>query len=468
MIVDNENIIPIFNGDLYPSQQLAASKLYDWWKSPSLEATLKGYAGTGKTYLLKHFINVIVDKSFTITAPTHKALRVLEQHVNVKGKTLQSLHGLKPNTDLVNFDVDSLNFDTIGAPKMQNYSLIIIDESSMINTDLFELNRRRSKEYGVKVLYVGDDLQLPPVKESESQVFNNVSTIIELDTIIRQKEDNPLLHLFELLRNDIREGKSDCLTYLTNNRNGIVNDKGYKVLNLTEAKHIILDYFSCEEFFNNIDYVRSTAYTNVSTNSWNNYIRENIFETHGENVIIDDLITSYKTLVDDNNAPIITNSEDYIIDQIRPYRNEYRLDVNCVILKSTYNLKKTEMLQVLNTKDPENIMKYINLLTLLRRKAIATGGKKGWYPFHRFKNQILCMTDVEIDGKKITRELDYGYTLTVHKLQGSTFNNIFVDGQDICQPMTKWGKRISADINLRNRLLYVGLSRAKDKAYIKF
>ena len=468
MIIENDSIIPVFNGNLYPSQQLAASKLYDWWKSPSLEATLKGYAGTGKTFLLKHFINIIVDKSFTITAPTHKALRVLEQHVNCKGMTLQSLHGLKPNVDLANFDVDKLNFDTIGTPKMQNYSLIIIDESSMINKELFELNRRRSKEYGVKVLYVGDPLQLPPVKEDESRVFTSIDTVIELDVIIRQKEDNSLLGLFELLRNDIREGKSDCLNYLANNRDGISNDKGYQVLNLSQAKSIILDYFSSDTFFNNIDYVRATSYTNISTNSWNTYIRDNIFETGGETVIIDDLLTSYKTLVDDNNAPIIINSEDYIIDQIRPYRNEYRLDVNCVVLKSAYNLKKTEMLQVLDTKDPDNLQRYISLLSLLRSKALSTGGKKGWYPFHKFKNQILSMTDVEVDGRKIVRELDYGYTSTVHKLQGSTFNNIFIDGQDICQPITKWGKRRPADLNLRNRLLYVALSRASEKAFIKF
>ena len=65
------------------------------------------------------------------------------------------------------------------------------------------------------------------------------------------------------------------------------------------------------------------------------------------------------------------------------------------------------------------------------------------------------------------RDIDYGYSLTTHKLQGSTFDNIFVDVFDICNPITKYGKYAKTDINLRNRLLYVALSRAKHLAILK-
>ena len=59
--------------NLYPSQQQALDRLSDWYNSNELECTLCGYAGTGKTYILRYFLDNIVDKSFTITAPTHKA-----------------------------------------------------------------------------------------------------------------------------------------------------------------------------------------------------------------------------------------------------------------------------------------------------------------------------------------------------------------------------------------------------------
>lgn len=454
---------------LYRSQQKALEELTIWWNSNELEATLKGVAGTGKTFLLKTFLDNVVNKTKVITAPTHKALRVAEEHIKCKGLTLQSLHGLKPDTSLETFDIDNLEFSSIGIPKMEHYSLVVIDESSMINKSLFLLNRRRMEQYNVKVLYVGDPLQLPPVNEKESEVFHSVKTIIELDEIIRQGKDNPLLTLFELLREDIKNNTSTCLDYIVKHPSNIVNGVGYKRVNATEYKQLMLEYFDNDLFFQNINYVRAMAYTNIVVSNWNNFIRTNIFDTHDSSLSIYDLLTSYSTIVDENNQPVITNSEDYIIDEIRPYRNEYRLDVNCVVLKSAYSKKQTKMLQIVNHTNPKNVQHYINILSTLREKAIANKGKKGaWYPYYKFKDRILCMVDIEVDSKRITRQLDYGYALTVHKLQGSTFDNIFIDGYDICQPMTKFGKTRPNDINLRNRLLYVALSRAKNMAFIKF
>ena len=137
---------------LYPSQQQALEKLSDWYHSNELECTLSGYAGTGKTFILRYFLENVVDKSFTITAPTHKALRVLEAQVGRKGMTLHSLHGLKPNIDLINFDIENPQFDPLNPSKIQNYNLIVIDECSMINKSLFQLNTTKAKEYKVTLL----------------------------------------------------------------------------------------------------------------------------------------------------------------------------------------------------------------------------------------------------------------------------------------------------------------------------
>lgn len=468
MNIDNIELSNRDTSGLYKSQIKALEQLQVWWNSSELEATLEGFAGTGKTYLIQYFIENVVNKSFTITAPTHKALRVLEKYVGMKGLTLQSLHGLKPNTELAGYDIDNLKFDAIGLPKMGNYSLVIIDESSMISKGLFALNRQRMKDYNVKVLYIGDPYQLPPVKEDQSEVFKSVKTIIKLDTIIRQEEGNPMLKLFELLRNDIDTGGATCLNYITKYPKNIKDGVGYSMVKIPEYKDLLDEYFGNETFFNNIDYVRATGYTNAMVGSWNRHIRNTILDTENKVLIIDDLLTSYKTLVDDNNAPIIINSEDYIIDQIRTYRNEYKLDVNCIVLKSADTQKNTEMLQVLDHSNPDNIEHYINILSKLREKAMASTQKGKWYGYYKFKNQILSMIDVEVANKSLSREIDYGYTLTVHKLQGSTFDNIFVDGRDICLPITKYGTTRKTEPNLRNRLLYVALSRAKNIAYIRF
>ena len=146
--------------DLTNSQYNALELLTKWYKSNELECLLEGPAGTGKTYLVNIFLNEVVKKTNCITAPTHKALRVLETRVGKKGVTLQSLHGLKPNMDLANFNIQHPQFDPLATPKIQNYSLVIIDEASMINADLFQLNHDKAKEHRTKILYLGDRYQL--------------------------------------------------------------------------------------------------------------------------------------------------------------------------------------------------------------------------------------------------------------------------------------------------------------------
>lgn len=468
MKIDTNKIVHTNPHGLYESQAKALQELQNWWNSDIIEWTLEGFAGTGKTFLIKKFIEVVVNKTFAITAPTHKALSVMEKHLGIKGTTLQSLHGLKPDVDMVGFDIDNLKFNAIGRPKMDNYSLVIIDESSMINTPLFNLNRERATQGKIKILYIGDPLQLPPVKEKESKVFTDVAGITKLDKVIRQKDSNPLLHLFTLLRDDIKNNTSNCLSYIVDHPTNIKNNEGYKLVKLPEYKELLLEYFKDDEFYTNIDFVRATGFTNIAITNWNNYIRESIFDTNGDSLIVDDLITAYSTLVEDDNSVIITNSDDYIIHQIIKYRNEFSLDVYCVELKSVSTGKITKPLQILNHSDPRNVQRYTNHLSELRTRAIQIGGKKGWFPYYKFKNTVLCMINVEVGNKHLTRELDYGYSLTVHKLQGSTFKNIFVDGNDICNPISKWGRAYPTEINLRNRLLYVAISRATNIAYIKF
>lgn len=223
-----------------------------------------------------------------------------------------------------------------------------------------------------------------------------------------------------------------------------------------------------DRFYRDVKFVRSTAFTNVSITLWNKHIRKVMFPQDGELLTKDDLLTAYKTVIDDNNNVILINGQDYIIDDLSLYKNSYGINTYCVILKNISTGKNTQMLQILNSNNNESTDIYLKILTKLRDNAKTTTKAGRWLPFFKFKNATLAMNDYSVGGQKLPKELDYGYCITVHKLQGSTLDNIFVDGLDICKPMTKWGKRMPADIDTRNRLLYVALSRAKYKAYIKF
>ena len=56
---------------LYPGQQQAIDKLSDWYFSNELECTLEGYAGTGKTYILRYFLDNIAVSYTHLTLPTN-------------------------------------------------------------------------------------------------------------------------------------------------------------------------------------------------------------------------------------------------------------------------------------------------------------------------------------------------------------------------------------------------------------
>lgn len=456
--------------NLYPSQQRAIEQLTNWYhNSKELEATLCGYAGTGKTHLLKYFIEHVVNKSYTITAPTHKALRVLEANVGRKGMTLHSLHGLKPNIDLQNFDIENPQFDPLNPSKIQNYNLVIIDECSMINKDLFQLNHSRAKEYNVKILYVGDPLQLPPVNEKISMTFDVVKNKVELTDIIRQEEGNPLLELFGLLRNDIQNRTNTFLQHIVRNRSNMKNGIGYDILPIQAFRERLISEFDSDAFHNNIDHLRLTAYTNQSITDWNTIIRNHIIGKDVDIIHINDLILSYNTIVDEFKDPIILNSEDYIIHDIRPYFSDEEIKTFAVNLKSMFDGHTTQPFLVVDHKDA-SFLRYKNILTHLYNRA-AQRAQHGWYVYYKFKNRFLTNTKFTIDTiqgtKYINKDIDYGYAMTVHKTQGSTFDNVAIDLTNIVFQQTAYGRKEN-DIEIRNKLIYVALSRARKSVILKY
>ncbi|MDE4942882.1 AAA family ATPase, partial [Francisella tularensis] len=63
-------------------------------------------------------------------------------------------------------------FGQIKKANIRNYILIIIDEASMINTVLFELiDSEINRSLITKVLFLGDQAQLPPIGDQLSPIF---------------------------------------------------------------------------------------------------------------------------------------------------------------------------------------------------------------------------------------------------------------------------------------------------------
>lgn len=477
MIIEKNRINPPGFG---VQQTEAINMLNRFMASNDLEFTLSGYAGTGKTFLLKYFIDKVCNVSVCPTAPTHKAVRVIEKVLNRKGKTLQSLHGLRPNLDLANFSITNPQFDPRGIDYIKNYKLVIIDEASMITESIHELNLRRAKQYGTKIIYVGDPLQLRAVEKNKTaNTSNPISKAFSsknqytLTEIMRQEEGNPLLELFPLIRADVLNSTKSFLTYIFTNREKLVGDIGYQLLNQNDFNTLLFEHFSLEHLKTNLDYARVLAYTNERVKYLNSLIRSNIIEHNNEVLTSDDILTAYTTIVDEFNQPIITNSEDYYIDSIRPYINAYEIKTYAINLKSVWDNSISQTLQIVDHTD-ESFKTYYKILNHLHSSAInahQSERSKRWVDYYKFKESMLSMITFRLSesngGAIVKKDIDYGYAITTHKAQGSTFDNIFIDLQDIVYYITNGKLKQRYDINLVNRLIYVALSRASNKVIMK-
>lgn len=439
---------------------------------------LIGAAGTGKTYLVRALIKNcnISYSAIGLSAPTHKACRVLAESIglsNIKPNTLQSDLGLRLNFDVEKFDISNPPFDPKGRIKIGDFKIYIVDEASMINRGLTTFLEKTCKSNKCKIIYIGDASQLAPVNEKYSSALKGIKTY-SLKEIVRQDDDNPVKYLLNLLRYDIEHKSFTFLEYISRNREmfDVNNTKGYKVCTPSEFDRIVYNNFNDEELTRNVDFAKVIAYTNLAVSSWNKFIRNAIITDAEKSIITkNDLIISYITIVNQFNDPIIKNSEEYIIKDIVNYTHpQYELKGFMVKFQAIHGGYITSPLFILDHKDNFTIQRYVNLSNSMVEAAKTANTKlrsQRWKDYYNFKESCLLLTNiVSKDGKTLfSRDLDYGFSLTSHKSQGSTFDTSLVDVNDIVYD--KFGHPYT-DAEEINRRLYVACSRCKNKLYLKY
>lgn len=157
--------------------------------------TVGGYAGVGKTTLLKHLRQwLLVERPQirTVFASfTGKACSVLKR----KGIPAQTLHSLL----YVPIDQEDGSVSFALKDRQQvNVDLIINDEASMTNKELFDDIRYLVPN---KAIFVGDHGQLPPVTTGAHQAFNLMAEPhLRLEKIHRQAVGSPIIALAHRLR----------------------------------------------------------------------------------------------------------------------------------------------------------------------------------------------------------------------------------------------------------------------------
>ena len=449
--------------------------------SKDYKKALIGAAGTGKTFLVRALLlNSTLSYSLIgLSAPTHKACRVLGESIHISGikvNTIQSDLGLRLNFDIDKFDPNNPPFDPKGKIKIGNYKLYIVDEASMINSRLCIFLEKTCVSNKCKIIFIGDDSQLAPVGEKYSSAFRNIKSY-SLKQIVRQGEDNPVSYLLDLLRYDINHKTYKFLNYIQRFKEQFNADytKGYQVCDANTFNQTVYNNFNDEELTRNVDYAKVISYTNLNVSSWNKFIRNSIIADSDKSILTkNDLIISYVTIVNEFNDCVIKNSEEYIINDIQNFTDS-RYDKNglkgfLVKFQAIHGGDITTPLFVIDHTDSYTVQRYVqinNSMIEAAKTARANIRNEKWKSYFAFKEYCLLMVNIiSPDGKLITsRSLDYGFALTSHKSQGSTFDTALVDVNDIV--FDKYGQPY-ADAEEVNRRLYVACSRCKNKLYLKF
>ena len=463
-------------------QLKAYNELIEFINAPYNENDYKralvGFPGTGKTYLVNSIIRNCNQAYSTIglAAPTHKAGRILRENIsisNIKVNTLASDLGLKINYESTKFDINNPPFDPKGRIKIGDYKLYIVDEASMIPAGLCKLLEKIAKSNQCKIIYIGDENQLPPPGEKYSSAFYGTKTY-KLSKIVRQDEDNPIVYLLSLIRYDIVHRTHKFIEEISKNsfRFDENNTKGYAVCNDIKFNELITRNFSDEELTRNTNYCKILAYTNDCISNYNKLVRSVIIKDAEKSALTsNDLIASYITIVNQFNDVVLVNSEEYIVKEIVNYTHtKYKLKGFMVKFQAIYGGKISTPLFVVDHLDNFSVLRYYQLCNeMINAAKNAANNVKAtlWKEYFKFKEGCLLLTDIKTSTKTISfsRNLDYGFAYTIHKSQGSTFDTVFVNLDDILYD--SFG-RARTDITLINKLIYVACSRAKNKLYIKF
>ena len=188
--------------ELNADQKTADKKITDWFLRGTKQVfVLTGYAGTGKTSLLKYTVTqslrIVGGESAIFVTPTGKAATVLIK----SGVPACTVHRLIYQAQTVEQEV-TVNGKIIKTEKLvfrrresidKAIKLIVLDEASMVSDEMLE----DILHFGVKVLLCGDGAQLPPVEGFNSFLVSPDHTLTD---IVRQQQDNPIIALSRLAR----------------------------------------------------------------------------------------------------------------------------------------------------------------------------------------------------------------------------------------------------------------------------
>lgn len=412
-------------------QDVARERINDFLLSRNRCISLIGPAGSGKTTILKQILSEAKSKGWPVllSAPTHQAAARIREATGHHAETTHRALGVSLVRDE---ETGKQYLKAKGSSGIQNGSLMIVDESSMLPDQLLQIILKLLKRKKCKVIFVGDAAQLNPVKENPSKTVDKESCewdMIELTKIHRQAAENPII----ALATEIRTSDPWRIPEFKTRKNG---KSGVQVMdNKREWADFMIHQCGMDDFEH-----RYIGYTNQATDEAAKAVRKNKYGTDSEMPYLpgEMLVVNTRCLPDGQG----TNSR-----KGRNRKNQEFIHANeTVIVKNVWNDRGFHYVECdwigrkIVLKAFANYRERADYLESLKMVAIQNSN---WSDFFHASDTIA--------------DLRSAVSVTAHSSQGSTFDNVFINLSNMA---------ICRNREERKRLLYVAVTRARGCVYV--
>ena len=418
---------------------------------------LRGYAGTGKTSLVKALVKTLpqIMMRYVLMAPTGRAAKVLS---NYTGQNASTIHRRI-------YQAQALPDGSIRMARSENKAkntLFIVDEASMIGEQRELVGKSLLDdllEYvfcgeQCRLLLIGDTAQLPPVESSESPALDCVylksqfpitAATFELTEVKRQALASGILYNATHIRERLKENANEYELPL------------FEIRNFDDTQKIEPETFEellYKVFSENADNEAIiVCKSNKRANMFNQAIRGRILNIEGEIATGDRLMVvknNYFWADGNETISFIANGDMAEIRKIKHFEEMYGFHFADVELSFT------------DYPDAPNVEAKILLDTLNSNSASLTT-EESQRLFAAIEEDYMDIPNRRERYKEMKKnpwfnalQVKFAYALTCHKTQGGQWNTVFIDSAFNQKELLE-----TEDL----RWIYTALTRAQERVY---
>lgn len=439
---------------------------------PTQYYVIEGKAGTGKTTIAKEILKEFEDEQIYVAAVSHKAKGVIKNSFgeDTRGKKFFSIASLLGMKGINDNDTQTTKFQVgLKVPLLDNPpALLVIDEASMITEDvlkkIIDINSSLSRPF--QMLFLGDIGQIQPIRDEQSEFYRTHKNLLnkksdifnskhksKLITRVRQGEANPILPYADYFWENSQKENPELNPTQHIVRNNQITDKGSLLFSNSEAEVLSSVIKAVKNAVEKglTNHVKIVTYHVNEKTELNQKIHEALFGKDSDYSKGDMLILNSPYDLPDVNATMENSSEiqiksiqDTDVDEFGVHT--LYLETNGTAYTRTGNEQKDCVIQIVSRNDIGLYnQKLQELASNAKRQTNRALKKQAWGDFWEYKGRYA--------------DVDFGYAITAHKSQGSTYDIVVVDEKDIMGTTATSNQE-------KSELIYTALTRPRNTAIV--